>query len=133
MVKYAETDKLAVSVGFYYMSNAMGRLFGTLSSGILYTWAGENLGPEAGTNATAGLAACFLAGTFSSLIAAVVTLMIDDQDEGLNCGGCCFLIPAAAGAAAIQEYDDDEQYDDDVDERDQKYDDDDERSQYDQY
>eukprot|EP00550_Attheya_septentrionalis_P009733 CAMPEP_0198283292 /NCGR_PEP_ID=MMETSP1449-20131203/2938_1 /TAXON_ID=420275 /ORGANISM="Attheya septentrionalis, Strain CCMP2084" /LENGTH=588 /DNA_ID=CAMNT_0043979873 /DNA_START=75 /DNA_END=1841 /DNA_ORIENTATION=+ len=124
VVKYAEADKIAVSVGFYYMSNALGRLFGTISSGILYTWAGENLGPEAGTNATAGLAACFLAGTFSSLLAAVVTLMIDDQEEGLKCGGCCFLIPAASGASQAYDDDkidenDDEQYDDGFDDRDQ--------------
>ncbi|GMH76347.1 hypothetical protein TL16_g07048, partial [Triparma laevis f. inornata] len=36
VVKYAERDKVAVSVGFYYMSNAFGRLFGTVGSGVIY-------------------------------------------------------------------------------------------------
>ncbi|EED95626.1 transporter, partial [Thalassiosira pseudonana CCMP1335] len=36
VVKYAKSDKVAVSVGFYYMSNACGRLLGTLGSGFLY-------------------------------------------------------------------------------------------------
>ena len=39
VVKYAKADKVAVSVGFYYMSNALGRLMGTLGSGFLYTYA----------------------------------------------------------------------------------------------
>lgn len=29
-----------MSVGFYYMANAVGRLVGTLLSGVLYQWAG---------------------------------------------------------------------------------------------
>jgi hypothetical protein len=36
VVKYAKREKVAVSVGFYYMSNAAGRLVGTLGSGVLY-------------------------------------------------------------------------------------------------
>ncbi|EKX49171.1 hypothetical protein GUITHDRAFT_44341, partial [Guillardia theta CCMP2712] len=36
VVRYAEGDKVATSVGFYYMSNAAGRLMGTLVSGALY-------------------------------------------------------------------------------------------------
>merc|ERR1719502_1510120 len=42
VVNYAASDKLAVSVGFYYMANAVGRLFGTLGSGFLYTYVGED-------------------------------------------------------------------------------------------
>ena len=95
VVSYAAKDKVAVSVGFYYMSNACGRLMGTIGSGILYTYIGEDIGGLAGTDAVAGLAACFLAGTISSLIAAVITIMIDDQDAGLKCGPCLTLVPPA--------------------------------------
>lgn len=88
VVKYASKEKVAVSVGFYYMSNAVGRLFGTLGSGILYTFVGEDYGDVAGTDAIGGLAACFLAGTICSLLAALITFKIDDQEEGLKCGSC---------------------------------------------
>merc|ERR1712183_711733 len=92
VVNYSEGDKVAVSVGFYYMSNACGRLFGTLGSGLLYTYVGENIGPLAGTDAVAGLAACFLAGTICSIISAIITLYIDDQNFGLHCGPCCTIV-----------------------------------------
>lgn len=91
VVKYAKSDKLAVSVGFYYMSNALGRLFGTIGSGVLYTYVGEYVNEKAGTNATAGFAACFLAGTLSSLLAALLTIKIDDNKEGLRCGPCTIV------------------------------------------
>jgi MFS family permease len=93
VVKYAKEDKVAVSVGFYYMSNAVGRLVGTLGSGVLYTFVGRNKGMYAGTDSTSGLAACFLAGTLSSLLAAIITLWIDDQGKGLKCGPCTTLVP----------------------------------------
>ena len=72
-------DKVAVSVGFYYMSNALGRLLGTLGSGILYTYVGDDQGELAGTDSVKGLAACFFAGTVSSLLAAFITMWIDDD------------------------------------------------------
>lgn len=91
VVKYAASDKVAVSVGVYYMSNALGRLTGTLGSGFIYTYAGEEItsdsGYFAGTDARIGLAACFVAGTVSSLLAALITLKIKDDDGGLMCGG----------------------------------------------
>jgi predicted MFS family arabinose efflux permease len=31
---------VSLSVGFYYMANACGRLLGTLLAGVLYQWAG---------------------------------------------------------------------------------------------
>ncbi|KAI2503555.1 Major Facilitator [Fragilaria crotonensis] len=95
-VKYAAKDKVAVSVGFYSKSSACGRLMGTIGSGVLYTFIGENIGNLAGSDAVGGLAACFLAGTISSLIAAVITIMIDDQEAGLKCGPCLTLVPAAS-------------------------------------
>lgn len=91
VVNYASKDKVAVSVGFYYMSNALGRLFGTIGSGILYTYVGENFGETIGHDAIAGLAACFLAGTVSSVMAALITMKIDDHDAGLQCG-CVTLV-----------------------------------------
>ncbi|KAL7539470.1 hypothetical protein ACHAXR_009322 [Thalassiosira sp. AJA248-18] len=89
VVKYAKADKVAVSVGFYYMSNALGRLFGTLGSGFLYTYAGgdvENVpGYDPGSNGRLGLAACFLAGTLSSFLAAIITIWIKDEESGFKC------------------------------------------------
>lgn len=40
IVAYSDADKVALNVGFYYMANAVGRLGGTLASGILYQLAG---------------------------------------------------------------------------------------------
>ena len=88
VVHYAKADKVATSVGFYYMSNAIGRLMGTLGSGVIYTYAGSVMGPLAGSDARAGLAACFVAGTGSSLLAALITLKIKDEEAGLRCGSC---------------------------------------------
>lgn len=95
MVHYAKADKLATSVGFYYMSNACGRLLGTLGSGLIYTYAGDNRGEHAGSDARAGLAACFIAGTVSSALAAFITVRIRDDAAGLRCGSC---VCVAAGA-----------------------------------
>jgi MFS family permease len=40
ILAYAEGDKVAMDVGFYYMANAGGRLAGTVLSGALYQWQG---------------------------------------------------------------------------------------------
>jgi predicted MFS family arabinose efflux permease len=40
ILHYADGDKVAMNVGFYYMANAFGRLTGTLLSGLLYQWQG---------------------------------------------------------------------------------------------
>jgi hypothetical protein len=58
IVSYAEGDQVSLRVGFYYMSNALGRLAGTVISGAMYQWAGG------GRN---GLVACL--GTASVLMA----------------------------------------------------------------
>ena len=100
VVHYAKTDKVATSVGFYYMSNAVGRLLGTLGSGVLYTYAGTNRGALAGTDALRGLAVCFVAGTVSSLLAALITLKIKDETAGLRCGPCWTCISATPVAPA---------------------------------
>ena len=59
---------------------------GTLGSGILYTYVGEDQGMLAGTDALGGFAACFLAGSMSSLLAALITIKIEDDKSGLKCG-----------------------------------------------
>jgi len=41
ILAYAEGDRVALRVGFYYMSNAMGRLIGTLLSGLVFQVAGQ--------------------------------------------------------------------------------------------
>lgn len=38
---YTDKDKVAMNVGFYYMSNALGRLIGVLCSGALYTYTNQ--------------------------------------------------------------------------------------------
>ncbi len=40
VLAYSEADRVSLSVGFYYMANACGRLLGTLLSGALYQFAG---------------------------------------------------------------------------------------------
>ena len=40
VLAYSESDRVSLSVGFYYMANACGRLLGTLLSGVLYQFAG---------------------------------------------------------------------------------------------
>lgn len=42
IVRYSGGDKVASSVGFYYMSNAAGRFVGTLCSGAIYQYAAED-------------------------------------------------------------------------------------------
>lgn len=42
VLAYSESDRVSLSVGFYYMANAAGRLIGTLLSGVLYQVGGVN-------------------------------------------------------------------------------------------
>ncbi|WDE99226.1 organoarsenical effux MFS transporter ArsJ [Lentisphaera profundi] len=42
ILAFANKDKAAMTVGFYYMANAIGRLFGTLLSGLLFHFGGLN-------------------------------------------------------------------------------------------
>ena len=102
VVHYAKEDKVATSVGFYYMSNAFGRLVGTLGSGVIYTYTGDDLGPLAGTDARRGLAACFVAGAVSSLLAALITYKIRDEAAGLRCGPCICVEPVVAEATVTR-------------------------------
>ena len=40
IVSLASADNTSMDVGFYYMANAMGRLVGTVLSGLLYQYYG---------------------------------------------------------------------------------------------
>ena len=40
ILSLSQSDKVALNVGFYYMANALGRLVGTLLSGLLFLWGG---------------------------------------------------------------------------------------------
>jgi len=56
ILAYTESDHAALNVGFYYMANAMGRLVGTLLSGLVFQYGGlvACLWVSAGFVATAG-------------------------------------------------------------------------------
>jgi predicted MFS family arabinose efflux permease len=62
VLAYSEADRVSLSVGFYYMANACGRLLGTLLSGVLYQQAGvaASLWGAVVLAAAAGLGALFL-------------------------------------------------------------------------
>jgi len=59
---------------------------GTIGSGLIFTYVGEYFGEFVGHDGTAGLAACYFAGTLSSAAAAFITTFIDDNEGGLKCG-----------------------------------------------
>jgi len=62
ILAYADGGKVAMNVGFYYMANAAGRLFGTVLSGGLYQWQ--------------GLTACLWASAVLILAAGVISLLL---------------------------------------------------------
>ncbi len=64
ILAYAEGDKVAMNVGFYYMANAGGRLLGTVLSGLLYEWQ--------------GLAACLWVSTGFVVAAGMLTRLLPD-------------------------------------------------------
>ncbi len=65
ILAYADGDKVAMNVGFYYMANACGRLAGTLLSGLLYQWK--------------GLEACLWASVVFVLAAGLLSLLLPRQ------------------------------------------------------
>ena len=62
ILSYADNDKVAMNVGFYYMANACGRLAGTVLSGLLYQLHGLTacLWTSAGFVVAAGLLSLLL-------------------------------------------------------------------------
>jgi hypothetical protein len=69
ILAYTDSDKVAMSVGFYYMANAAGRLAGTVLSGALYQW-GLQSGPSD------GLIACLWASSAFVLVAGLLSLLL---------------------------------------------------------
>lgn len=92
--KFCVWTLTAQSVGFYYMSNAMGRLVGTLASGAIYTYAGDD--------AHHRFAACFWASSGFSFLAGAIALFIRDDRDGLACGPCV-CVGAMPREEAIQD------------------------------
>ena len=74
ILAYSDRDKVAMNVGFYYMSNAGGRLAGTILSGWVYQ--------------TQGLAGCLWWSTGFVLAAVVLSLALPEvtRDENVEPG-----------------------------------------------
>ncbi len=68
ILSYANDEKVAMNVGFYYMANAGGRLMGTVLSGLLYQWQ--------------GLTACLWASAIFVLAAAVISSFLPARPRG---------------------------------------------------
>ncbi len=68
IVSYAREDGVSLDVGFYYMSNAMGRLIGTLLSGWIFQ--------------TYGLGACLWFSTLFVMLAAGISLALPPPSDG---------------------------------------------------
>lgn len=66
IVSYAKEDGVSLDVGFYYMSNAMGRLIGTLLSGWVFQ--------------AYGLEACLWVSTLFVALAAAISLALPRHD-----------------------------------------------------
>lgn len=69
ILAYTDSDKVAMNVGFYYMANAMGRLAGTVLSGLLY-----QLGAQQSVNG--GLVACLWVSVAFVLTAGSISLLL---------------------------------------------------------
>jgi MFS family permease len=70
ILSYADRDKVAMNVGFYYMANAGGRLAGTVLSGLLYQWR--------------GLEACLWASVVCVLGAGLISLLLPRGVQALD-------------------------------------------------
>ncbi len=67
ILAYSDHDRVAMNVGFYYMSNAAGRLAGTILSGLLYQHY--------------GLEGCLWASTLFIIAAALLSLGLPERGE----------------------------------------------------
>ncbi|RUO39221.1 MFS transporter [Pseudidiomarina aestuarii] len=70
IVSYARADGVSLDVGFYYMANAMGRLTGTVASGLVYQWY--------------GLAACLWVSAGCIVIAALLAIGLPRTENPIN-------------------------------------------------
>ncbi len=62
ILSYSREDAVSLDVGFYYMANAMGRLMGTILSGLLFQWH--------------GLVACLIASTIFLFITSMISIAL---------------------------------------------------------
>ncbi|GHB36517.1 MFS transporter [Pseudovibrio japonicus] len=60
IVAFSDSEKVSLTIGFYYMANAVGRLLGTLLSGLVYQYY--------------GLIACLITSSLMVLLAVLLTL-----------------------------------------------------------
>lgn len=67
IVHYARGEGVSLDVGFYYMSNALGRLVGTLLSGLLYQFG--------------GMAMCLWAAALFITFAAIISIGLPRQEN----------------------------------------------------
>ncbi|TXI07425.1 MAG: MFS transporter, partial [Pseudomonas monteilii] len=67
IVSYAKEDGVSLDVGFYYMSNALGRLVGTLLSGWVFQ--------------AYGLGACLWISSAFVLLAALISIALPKHVE----------------------------------------------------
>jgi MFS family permease len=67
IVSYAETDGVSLDVGFYYMSNAAGRLIGTVASGWVYQ--------------AYGFDACLVFSSGFVVLATIISTMLPSHDS----------------------------------------------------
>lgn len=70
IVSYSQAENVSMDVGFYYMANAMGRLIGTVLSGVVFQ--------------VYGLAACLLISSIFLGIAALVSLKLDATKQQIT-------------------------------------------------
>jgi predicted MFS family arabinose efflux permease len=70
IVSYAKEDGVSLDVGFYYMSNAMGRLIGTILSGWIYQ--------------VYGLIACLWISSAFVLLAALISIALPRHTEAID-------------------------------------------------
>ena len=70
IVSYAKADGVSLDVGFYYMSNALGRLVGTLLSGWVYQ--------------RYGLEACLWISSVFVLLAALISIALPHRDHAVK-------------------------------------------------
>lgn len=67
IVSYAGQDGVSLDVGFYYMANAMGRLIGTLLSGLVFQMAGQG---------SVGLQACLWISAAMLVLTVLISLRL---------------------------------------------------------
>lgn len=70
IVAFSDQEKASLSVGFYYSANAVGRLLGTLLSGLVYQ--------------VAGLSACLWVSAAFIIIAAGSTLLLPNRNQRIG-------------------------------------------------